>query len=271
VAQAGADIELRNSMLDFDFERRLIRSSMASTVERGSEFPQHPHAAQLIRRQEQLVLARAGTLNVDGGEDALIREPAVEVDFHVAGALNSSKMTSSMRLPVSISAGGDDGERAALSTWRAAAKKASRALQGVGVDTAGKHFAGRRRDGVVGASEAVMESSNTTTSRLCSTRRLAFSKTISATWMWRCGGSSKRRADHSPLTVALHVRHFFRALVNEQHDQRRLRDDWWRWHWPWTAASWSFRFARGVDQPRLALADRTKKIQSLSTIIPKSR
>jgi len=35
MAQAGADIELRNSMLDFDFERRLIRSSMASTVERG--------------------------------------------------------------------------------------------------------------------------------------------------------------------------------------------------------------------------------------------
>src|SRR5437763_15907880 len=35
-----------------------------------------------------------------------------------------------------------------------------------------------------------MESSSTTTSRLCSTRRLAFSKTISATWMCRCGGSS---------------------------------------------------------------------------------
>jgi len=34
-AQAGADIELRNSMLDFDFDSRLIKSSMASTVERG--------------------------------------------------------------------------------------------------------------------------------------------------------------------------------------------------------------------------------------------
>jgi len=34
-AQAGADIELRNSILDFDFDSRLIKSSMASTVERG--------------------------------------------------------------------------------------------------------------------------------------------------------------------------------------------------------------------------------------------
>ena len=35
MTQAGADIELRNSMLDFDFDKRLIKSSMASTVERG--------------------------------------------------------------------------------------------------------------------------------------------------------------------------------------------------------------------------------------------
>src|SRR2546425_917636 len=46
-----------------------------------------------------------------------------------------------------------------------------------------------------------MESSRTTTSRLCSTRRLAFSRTISATWMWRCGGSSKVELMTSPLTV----------------------------------------------------------------------
>ena len=35
IAQAGADIEPRNSRLDFDFDSRLIKSSMASTVERG--------------------------------------------------------------------------------------------------------------------------------------------------------------------------------------------------------------------------------------------
>ncbi len=35
IAQAGADIELKNSMLAFDFDSRLINSSMASTVESG--------------------------------------------------------------------------------------------------------------------------------------------------------------------------------------------------------------------------------------------
>src|SRR5580704_4391371 len=34
-AQAGADIDPRNSALDFDFVRRLSKSSIASTVERG--------------------------------------------------------------------------------------------------------------------------------------------------------------------------------------------------------------------------------------------
>ncbi len=42
-AQAGADIELRNSALDFDLERRLINSSMASTVERGLKTLRRTH------------------------------------------------------------------------------------------------------------------------------------------------------------------------------------------------------------------------------------
>ena len=40
-----------------------------------------------------------------------------------------------------------------------------------------------------------------TTSRLCSTRRLAFSMTISATWTWRAAGSSKVELMTSPLTL----------------------------------------------------------------------
>ncbi len=39
-----------------------------------------------------------------------------------------------------------------------------------------------------------------TTSRLCSTRRLAFSMTISATCTWRVAGSSKVEEMTSPLT-----------------------------------------------------------------------
>src|SRR5260370_4889822 len=35
IAQAGVDIELKNSMLAFDFDSRLISNSMASTVDSG--------------------------------------------------------------------------------------------------------------------------------------------------------------------------------------------------------------------------------------------
>jgi len=51
-----------------------------------------------------------------------------------------------------------------------------------------------------GISGRVMESSRITTSRLCSTRRLAFSITISATWTWRTAGSSKVELTTSPFT-----------------------------------------------------------------------
>jgi hypothetical protein len=46
-----------------------------------------------------------------------------------------------------------------------------------------------------------MESSRITTSRLCSTRRLAFSITISATATWRVAGSSKVEEMTSPFTL----------------------------------------------------------------------
>src|SRR2546429_40994 len=46
-----------------------------------------------------------------------------------------------------------------------------------------------------------MESSRITTSFLCSTSRLAFSITISATCTWRVAGSSKVEATTSPFTV----------------------------------------------------------------------
>ena len=58
-----------------------------------------------------------------------------------------------------------------------------------------------------------------TTSFLCSTRRFAFSMTISATCTWRCAGSSKVEEITSPLHRALHVGDLFGPLVDEQHDQ----------------------------------------------------
>ncbi len=62
-----------------------------------------------------------------------------------------------------------------------------------------------------------------TTSRPCSTRRFAFSMTISATWTWRIAGSSKVEETTSPLHRALHVGDFLRPLVDQKYDQVAFR------------------------------------------------
>ena len=68
-----------------------------------------------------------------------------------------------------------------------------------------------------------MESSRITTSRLCSTRRLAFSSTISVTCTWRVAGSSKVEAIDLALHRARHVGDFLRPLVDQQHDEEDFR------------------------------------------------
>ena len=55
--------------------------------ERAQNFSQHPHTVQFIGRQQQLVFSRARAIDVNCRENALIHEPAIEIDFHVAGAL----------------------------------------------------------------------------------------------------------------------------------------------------------------------------------------
>ena len=54
--------------------------------------------------------------------------------------LNSSKITSSIREPVSIKAGGDDGERATLLDVTRRTEETLGPLQGVSVHTASQHL-----------------------------------------------------------------------------------------------------------------------------------
>ncbi len=106
-----------------------------------------------------------------------------------------------MRLPVSISAGRDDGQRAALP--RCCARRRRNA------SAAAARWRRRRRSAPCRMTAPrccrrgrgrVIESSRITTSRPCSTRRLAFSITISATATWREAGSSKVEETTSPFT-----------------------------------------------------------------------
>src|SRR5437870_9434093 len=88
----------------------------------AQDLAQHPHAAQLIWWQKEFVLTRARALNVDSRKNALIGKSPVEIDFHVAGALELFEDD------VVHAAAGIDQAVAMMvseppsSTWRAAAK-----------------------------------------------------------------------------------------------------------------------------------------------------
>src|SRR2546422_8357843 len=141
----------------------------------GQEVAQQVALIQLFLAEQQLFLAGAGALDVDRREGAALGDAAVEDHFGVTGALNSSKMTSSMREPVSISAVARIVSEPPPSMLRAAPKKRlgfcsafastppDRILPECGTTTL---WARPRR---------VIESSRMTTSLPCSTRRLAFS------------------------------------------------------------------------------------------------
>src|SRR3954453_24073737 len=49
--------------------------------------PEPPDDLELVRRQQELLLAGSGGVDVDRREDPLVRELAVELELHVAGAL----------------------------------------------------------------------------------------------------------------------------------------------------------------------------------------
>src|SRR5882672_7765506 len=56
-------------------------------VELGERLAKEPDLLELVLLEEQLFLPRARLLDVDGREDPLVHQPAVEVDLHVAGPL----------------------------------------------------------------------------------------------------------------------------------------------------------------------------------------
>ena len=99
--------------------------------------------------------------------------------------LNSSKITSSMRLPVSISAVAIMVSDPPSSILRAAPKKRLGRCKAFESTPPERIFPEGGTIVLYARARRVIESSRITTSRLCSTSRLAFSITISATCTWR--------------------------------------------------------------------------------------
>jgi hypothetical protein len=81
------------------------RNSIASMrAHRVEDAAQHVHLLELLRRREQLFLARAGLGMSIAGKTRLSATLRSRMISELPVPLNSSKMTSSMREPVSISA-----------------------------------------------------------------------------------------------------------------------------------------------------------------------
>jgi hypothetical protein len=135
--------------------------------------------------------------------------------------LNSWKITSSIRLPVSTRRG-DDGERAGLFGLAGRGEELAGLFQGADIETAGAGAAGVA--GVLWARERrVIESRKSTTSRPASTNRLARSIARSAMRTWLSICSSLDEAQISAGHAALEVGDFLRALVDEQDHHMALR------------------------------------------------
>ena len=75
---------------------------------------QYPHAVQGHFVLQQVVAAGAAGHNVDGGEDALVAEHAVQLQLHVSGSLELLE-DDFVHLAAGVNqCGGDDGEASAV-------------------------------------------------------------------------------------------------------------------------------------------------------------
>ena len=122
-------------------------------VHRVEEFAQHPDLLQDFGLDQQFLAAGAGAVDVDRREDPLLVHAPVEMDLHVAGALELF-VDHVVHARAGIDQrGGEDRERTAFLDVARRAEEALGPLQRVRIDTAGQHLAGGRHDGVVGAPE----------------------------------------------------------------------------------------------------------------------
>src|SRR5258706_4646440 len=123
-------------------------------VHREEQLPQDPDLLQERGLDQQLLAPRAGAVHVDGRIDALLVHPAIEVDLHVAGALEFL-----VDHVVHAAAGVDqrsryDRQRSTFFNVASGAEKPLGLLQAVLVEATAEHLAGGGHHGVVGAGQA---------------------------------------------------------------------------------------------------------------------
>ena len=137
--------------------------------------------------------------------------------------LNSSKITSSMRLPVSIKAVATMVSEPPSSMLRAAPKKRFGRCKCVRIHTAREHFARRRNHGVVRTRQTRDRIEQDHHVALMFHQALGFFDHHLGDLHVTRSRLVEGRADHFAAHRTLHVRDFFRAFVDQQHDQVHFR------------------------------------------------
>ena len=120
----------------------------------------------------------------------------------------------------------DDGQRAAFFDVAGRAEEALRSLQGVRINTTGQNLAGGRHDSVVGPAEARNRVEQDNHVALVLDQALGLFDDHFRDLNVARRRFIERRGDNLAVDRALHVGDFFRAFVDQQHDQVALRDDW---------------------------------------------
>ena len=109
---------------------------------------QFGHDARLFRHQQELVLAGSGGVDIHSWEYAAFRDPAVQLQFRVARALEFLEDDGIAGRTGLHHRGGDDGERTALFDIAGSAQEALWRVERIGIHTTGQDAA-RCRGGVV--------------------------------------------------------------------------------------------------------------------------
>ena len=168
---------------------------------------------------EQVVAAGAAGDDVDGREDALVGEGAVELQLHVAGALELLE-DDFVHLAASVDeCRGDDGERAAAFDVTGCAEEALGLLQGVGIHTAGEDLTAGRGCGVVGTCQtcdAVEEDDHVVAALY---HALGFLEHDTGNLHVALGGLVEGGGDDLCVDGACHVGDLLGALVDEEHHE----------------------------------------------------
>src|SRR5699024_7754333 len=190
--------------------------------EAGQQPTQLPHHLRLFGGREHLFATGARGVDVDGREDALVRELAAQAQLHIAGSLELLEDDL-----VHLRSGldqrrGEDGQRTAALDVACGTEELLRRVQRVGVDTTGEDAAGGRLGDVVGTPEAgdVVKQDDDVRAHL--DQALGALDGEFGDRRVIVGGPIEGRGDDLALDGTLHVRDFLGTFVDEDDHEVRF-------------------------------------------------